>query len=87
MKDGVILELKEKYSSMITLSKQVEAQKLKVKIADENAVIDTLRYNNSLMSSFEYLDSIDKLREAEEEYYTLQRELMLAVDTYENAGR
>ncbi|MCS5423129.1 MULTISPECIES: TolC family protein [Psychrilyobacter] len=87
MKDEVVLELKEKYSNMMTLSRQVEAQNIKVEIADENAMIDTLRYNNSLMSSFEYLDSIDKLRAAEEDYYTLQRELMLAVDTYENAWR
>ena len=85
--DEVILELKEKYSDMMTLSKQVEAQQLKAEIATENAKIDTLRYNNSLMSSFEYLDSIDKLREAEEGYYTLQRELLLSVDTYVNAGR
>ncbi len=87
MKDEVKLELKEKYSNMITLSKQLEAQNIKVEIADENAEIDTLRYNNSLMSSFEYLDSVDKLRAAEEGYYTLQRELMLAIDTYENAWR
>jgi len=87
MKDEVKLELKEKYSNMITLSKQLEAQNIKVEIADENATIDTLRYNNSLMSSFEYLDSVDKLRAAEEDYYTLQRELMLAIDTYENAWR
>ena len=86
-KDQVKLELKEKYSNMITLSKQLEAQRLKVEIADENAKIDTLRYNNSLMTSFEYLDSIDKQRGAEEDYYTLQREFMLAVDTYENAWR
>jgi len=87
MKDEVKLELKEKYSNMITLSKQLEAQEMKVEIANENATIDTLRYNNSLMSSFEYLDSVDKLRIAEEAYYTLQRELMLAIDTYENAWR
>lgn len=87
MKDEVKLELKEKYSNMITLSKQLEAQEMKVEIADENATIDTLRYNNSLMSSFEYLDSVDKQRVTEEGYYTLQRELMLAIDTYENAWR
>lgn len=87
MKDNVILEVREKYSKMMTLSKQLEAQNLKVEIADENAKIDTLRYNNSLMTSFEYLDSIDKQRAAEEDYYTLQREFMLAVDTYENAWR
>jgi len=87
MEDNVKLELKEKYSNMITLSKQLEAQEMNVEIATENAKIDTLRYNNSLMSSFEYLDSIDKLREVEENYYTLQRELMLAIDTYENAWR
>jgi outer membrane protein TolC len=87
MKDSVTLELREKYSKMMTLSKQLEAQDLRVEIARENAVIDTLRYNNSLMSSFEYLDSIDKQRAAEEDYYTLQREFMLAVDIYENAWR
>jgi outer membrane protein TolC len=85
--DEVTLELKEKYSNMMTLSKQVEAQKLNAEIANENAKIDTLRYNNSLMSSFEYLDSIDKLREAEENFYLLQRELLLSVDTYMNAWK
>jgi len=86
-KNNITLELREKYSNMMTLSKQLEAQDLKVEIARENADIDTLRYNNSLMSSFEYLDSIDKQRAAEEDYYTLQREFMLAVDRYENAWR
>ncbi len=86
-KNNITLELREKYSNMMTLSKQLEAQLLKVEIAKENASIDTLRYDNSLMSSFEYLDSIDKQRAAEEDYYTLQREFMLAVDRYENAWR
>lgn len=87
MKDDVKLELREKYSNMMTISKQLEAQDMKVEIANENAKIDTLRYDNSLMSAFEYLDSIDKLRAAEEDYYTLQREMMLSIDTYENAWR
>jgi len=86
-KNNITLEVREKYSNMMTLSKQLEAQDLKVEIARENASIDTLRYNNSLMSSFEYLDSIDKQRAAEEDYYTLQRKFMLAVDRYENAWR
>lgn len=86
-KSDVVLEIRKKYSTMVMLSKQLESQKLNVEIAKENIKIDTLRYNNSLMSSFEYLDSVDRTRKAEEGFYVLQRNLMLSVDTYKNSWK
>ena len=53
----------------------------------ENTDIDSMRYENELLSTFDYLNSVNSYRTAQEEYYKLQRELVLAVIEYENLYR
>lgn len=50
----------------------------------ENLKIDNLRYDNELVTTFDYLNSVNQLKSAEEDYYKLQRSLVLAVIEYEN---
>ena len=39
----------------------------------------------TIISSLDYLDSVNKLKDAEDSYYTLQRELVSAVDKYDSS--
>ena len=49
--------------------------------------IDSMRYENELLTTFDYLNSVNSFREAQEDYYELQRRLVLAVIEYENLYR
>ena len=46
-----------------------------------------MRYENELLSTFDYLNSVDNYRNAQEQYYRTQRDLVLAVIRYENLYR
>ncbi|MGL5856111.1 MAG: hypothetical protein ACRCYA_12815, partial [Cetobacterium sp.] len=67
-----------------SLAGQSEAQKKRVELLRENLKIDNLRYDNELVTTFDYLNSVNQLRTAEEDFYKLQRGLVLAVIEYEN---
>lgn len=84
-KEKIQAEIEEKYENLVAVEKQLEAQKLKVEIAEENLRVDTLRYNNSMLNSFEYLDSINLLRKSQNEFFILQNKLMLAKTEYINS--
>ena len=85
MMDNIALDIRSKYTEMATVKEELESQGLKLDIARENLRIDTLRYTNRMLSSLDFLDSVNELQNAEEGYYSLQRELMFAVDEYESA--
>jgi len=61
--------------------------KKRVDLLKENTDIDSMRYENELLSTFDYLNSVNSYRNAQEEYYKLQRELVLSVIEYENLYR
>lgn len=82
--EGIKLEIRNKYRDMKTLHAEVNSQKTKLDLEKENMRIDNLRYVNGMVSSLDYLDSVNRLQEAEEEYYSLQRQFVLAVREYEN---
>ena len=46
-----------------------------------------MRYENDLLTTFDYLNSVNSFRLAQEQYYSLQRELVLSVIEYENLYR
>jgi len=83
--DNIMLDITTKYTDMTSLSEQLRAQQSKLEIARENHRIDTLRYDNGIISSLDYLDSVNQLKDAEDSYYTLQRELVSAVDKYDSS--
>lgn len=81
---GIELDMRNKLGEIESLSGQSEASKKRVELLRENLKIDNLRYSNELVSTFDYLNSVNQLRVAEEDYYKLQRSLVLAVIEYQN---
>lgn len=81
---GIELDMRNKLGEIESLIGQSEAQKKRVELLRENLKIDNLRYDNELVTTFDYLNSVNQLRTAEEEFYKLQRSLVLAVIEYEN---
>ena len=84
---GIELDMRNKIREIESLAGQSEAQKKRVELLRENLKIDNLRYDNELVTTFDYLNSVNQLRIAEEDYYKLQRSLVLAVIEYENLYR
>ncbi|UPO98518.1 TolC family protein (plasmid) [Cetobacterium somerae] len=81
---GIELDMRNKLGEIESLAGQSEAQKKRVELLRENLKIDNLRYDNELVTTFDYLNSVNQLRTAEEDFYKLQRGLVLAVIEYEN---
>lgn len=81
---GINLNMRNKLREIESLTGQSLAQKKRVELLNENLNIDTLRYDNELVTTFDYLNSVNQLREAQEDFYILQRELVLAVVQYNN---
>lgn len=83
--DEIRLDIRQKYREMRILYMEVEASEKNLALSKENLKIDTLRYDASIISSIDYLVAIDRLKRAEEGYYLLQSNLLLAIDQYENS--
>ena len=81
---GLSLEVRDKIRGMESLYGQSLAQKKRVDLLTENLEIDNLRYDNGLITTFDYLNSVNELRTAQENYYRTQRELVLSTIEYEN---
>lgn len=86
MKD-IKLEIENKYREIDSLYGQALANEKKVNLLRENMNIDNMRYENQLITTFDYLNSINAYRQAQEEYYKIQRGLVLAVIELENLYR
>lgn len=84
---GISLDMKNKLSEIKALYGKSLAMKKRVDLLQENMDIDSMRYENELLSTFDYLNSVNSFREAQEDYYALQRGLVLAVIEYENLYR
>ncbi|WP_319370792.1 TolC family protein [uncultured Ilyobacter sp.] len=86
--DTIALEVRDQYREMEILSEEVYySQKINLELEEENMRIDKLRYENGIISTYDYLDSINRLSTAQERYYSLQRDLLLAIIKYENLLR
>ena len=82
--DKLAVDVRSKYADMMSLNIQAKSQEKDLEINRENFEIDTMRYDNGLIGSFEYLDSINNLARAESNYVRLQRDLVLSVVRYED---
>ena len=81
---GISLEMKNKLSEIKALYGKTLSMKKRVDYLSENMEIDNMRYENDLLTTFDYLNSVNSFRLAQEQYYSLQRELVLSVIEYEN---
>lgn len=85
--DTISLEVRDQYRQLEILSDEVYSQKINLELEEENMRIDKLRYENGIITTYDYLDSINRLSTAQDRYYSLQRELLLAMKVYENLLR
>ena len=84
---GITLEMRNQLNTVEALYGKVQAMKKRVDLLKENTNIDSMRYENELLSTFDYLNSVDNYRNAQEQYYRTQRDLVLAIISYENLYR
>lgn len=78
------LDISYKLKEIESFIGQSVAQKKRMELLKENLKIDNLRYDNELITTFDYLNSVNQLKIAEEDFYKLQRALVLATIEYEN---
>ena len=81
---GITLDMQNQFNTVKALYGKAQAMKKRVELLKENADIDNMRYENELLSTFDYLNSVDNYRNAQEQYYRTQRDLVLAIIKYEN---
>lgn len=81
------LDIENKINEIDSLYGQANANQKKVTLLKENMNIDNMRYENQLITTYDYLNSVNAYREAQEEYYKIQRKLVLAVIELENLYR
>lgn len=84
---GISLDMKNKLGEIKALYGKSLAMEKRANLLQENMDIDSMRYENELLTTFDYLNSVNSFREAQEDYYELQRKLVLAVIEYENLYR
>ncbi|WP_373213989.1 TolC family protein [Fusobacterium mortiferum] len=84
---GISLDMKNKLEEIKALYGKSLAMEKRANLLQENMDIDSMRYENELLTTFDYLNSVNSFREAQEDYYELQRKLVLAVIEYENLYR
>lgn len=84
---GLTLNMRNQYNTVKSLYSQSLIMKKRLDILKENVEIDSLRYENELLSTFDYLSSVNSYKSAQEDYYKIQRDLVLAVIRYENLYR
>lgn len=81
------LDIENKINEIDSLYGQANANQKKVDLLRENMSIDNMRYENQLITTYDYLNSVNAYRQAQEEYYAIQRKLVLAVIQLENLYR
>lgn len=84
---GITLDMQNQLNTVKALYGKSQAMKKRVDLLKENMDIDSMRYENELLSTFDYLNSVDSYRTAQADYYRVQRDLVLAVIQYENLYR
>ena len=84
---GITLDMQNQLNTVKALYGKSQAMKKRVELLKENMDIDSMRYENELLSTFDYLNSVDSYRTAQADYYKVQRDLVLAVIQYENLYR
>ncbi len=83
----ISLDIKNQLNKVKSLYGQSLVMKKRMELLEESANIDSMRYENELLSTFDYLNSVNKYRAAQENYYKTQRDLVLAIIEYENLYR
>lgn len=78
------LRMRTKYREIQSLIEQSIAQEKRVAILKENLKIDNLRFESDLITTFDYLNSLNQLISSQENLYKTQRDLVLSKIEYDN---
>ncbi|MEG0135720.1 MAG: TolC family protein [Cetobacterium sp.] len=78
------LRMRTKYREIQSLIEQSSAQEKRVAILKENLKIDNLRFESDLITTFDYLNSLNQLVSSQENLYKTQRDLVLSKIEYDN---
>lgn len=74
---NMTLEIRESYEQLKMAKLALEVSNKKIALMRENLKLDTSRFDNRLMGSNEYLDSVNNLKIAEEKLYEQQQQIFL----------
>ena len=81
---GIELESQSRERKVEALYGRTLASKEEVEYLKENVKIDNMRYENGLITTFDYLNSVNSYRNAEADYYEMIRNLVIATMEFEN---
>lgn len=71
------LEARDKYENLKRALLSYDINNKRIELMKENLKLDTRRFENGLMNSSDYLESVNSLKEAEENQYIYQQEIFL----------
>ncbi len=74
---NLTLEVRESFERLKMAKLSLDISNKKILLMRENLKLDTSRFENNLMGSKDYLDSVNSLKEAEERLYEQQQEIFL----------
>lgn len=81
---GIELESQSRERRVEALYGRTLASKEEVAYLKENVKIDNMRYENGLITTFDYLNSVNSYRNAEADYYEMIRDLVIATMEFKN---
>ncbi|MGL5125817.1 MAG: hypothetical protein ACRC6U_07490, partial [Fusobacteriaceae bacterium] len=82
--ENLSVEIRGKHSKIEQLEKELEISTERSGLLEENSRIQNIRFTNGLLSSLNYLESVQLFRKAEEKKYAVQKSLILANREYNN---
>ncbi|MGL6119981.1 MAG: TolC family protein [Fusobacteriaceae bacterium] len=82
--ENLSVEIRGKHSKIEQLKKELEISTERSELLRENSRIQNIRFTNGLLSSLNYLESVQLFRKAEEKKYAVQKSLILANREYNN---
>ncbi|MGL4673155.1 MAG: TolC family protein [Cetobacterium sp.] len=74
---NLTLQVRESFERLKMAKLSLDISNKKILLMRENLKLDTSRFENNLMGSKDYLDSVNSLKEAEERLYEHQQEIFL----------
>ncbi|MFK4785453.1 TolC family protein [Fusobacterium sp. MFO224] len=81
---GIELETQSRERRVESLYGRALASKQEADYLKENVDIDNMRYENGLITTFDYLNSVNSYRSSQAEYYEMVRNLVIATMEFEN---
>lgn len=82
--ENLSVDIRGKFSKIEQLTKELEIITERRNLLEESSRIQNIRFTNGMVSSLNYLESVQLFRKAEEKKYAVQKSLILANREYNN---